>query len=413
MSRAINKLTALKVKNIKYSETDSNKHADGGGMYLLADKNNSKYWRMDYRRPITGKRNTLALGVYPEVSLELARKRREEARTKLAEGMDPAVAQQTHADKAKESSKNTFLIVASEWLAKRVIEQKDDVETLRRLKHDVYPVLGHRPIADITAPEILNNVLKPMSDRGVNDSAQRVLRLCGQVIRYAIVTNRAIHDPTQSLRGALPTPVHESFPAITDDPQLLGQLLVSMDHHRGSIITQLALQLDPFLFLRPSGIQNAEWTEFSFENDVMIIPRERMKKREDHIVALPRQAVTLLKQLHGITGRGKYLFPHRSDPSKTISENTLNKALAAKGYKGIQTIHGFRATARTMLDEVLKTRVDFVNHQLSHKVFDPTGRSYNRTKFLDERRVMMQKWADYLDSLKASAVETVPEKGEI
>lgn len=409
MSRAINKLTALKVKNIKYSETDSNKHADGGGMYLLADKNDSKYWRMDYRRPVTGKRNTLALGVYPEVSLELARKRRDEARIKLAEGIDPAVAQQTQAEKALESSKNTFKIVASEWLAKRVIEKKDDVETLRRLTHDVYPVIGHRPIADITAQEILKDVLQPMLKREVYDSTQRVLRLCGQVLRYAVVTERAAFDPTQSLRGALPSPAGEHFPAITDDPKQLGQLLLAMDQYHGTVITRYALKLVPYLFLRPSGIQNAEWTEFLFEENLMSIPKERMKKREDLLTPLPHQAVSLLKELHSITGRGKYLFPHRSDPSKTISENTLNKALAAKGYKGIQTIHGFRATARTMIDEKLRIREDFVNHQLAHKVKDPTGRSYNRTKYLDDRREMMQIWADYLDTLKAvveSGVDT-------
>jgi len=391
-------LTDAAVRQAKPRDKDY-KLADGGGLYLLVKTTGGKYWRLKYR--VDRKEKLLAMGVYPDVTLAYAREKRDEARKTLVQGLDPGVVRKAIKTAKGEKAANSFEVVAREWFEKMKPTWADthSEKIIRRLEVDVFPWLGDRPIADITAPEILT-VLRRVEERGVKDTPKRVAQNCGQVFRYAIATGRAERNPVPDLRGALTTAKTKHFAAITD-PKIIGKLWLDIKNYKGMFVTRCALQLAPLLFVRPGELRQAEWGEFDLEKALWSIPKERMKMKQPHLVPLPRQAVEILRDLHALTGRNRYVFPGVRSHDRPMSENAINAALRYMGYaKEEMTGHGFRAMARTTLDEVLGHRPDIIEHQLAHAVRDPLGRAYNRTKHLAERQVMMQDWADYLDKLE-------------
>ncbi|MBN8492755.1 MAG: integrase arm-type DNA-binding domain-containing protein [Burkholderiales bacterium] len=369
---------------------------DGGGLYLEITPAGSKLWRQKYR--IAGKEKRLAHGTYPEVSLAEARARREAARKLLANGIDPG--EQKKAEKAagEERAANNFEAVAREWHGKFSPgwAASHSGKIMGRLENDLFPWIGNRPVAEIKAPELLR-CLRRIENRGALETAHRVLQNAGQVFRYAIATGRADRDPSADLRGALAPWKPQHYPAPTD-PKAVGELLRAIDGYTGGNVVKAMLQLAPLVFVRPGELRQAEWAEIDLDAKEWSIPAHKMKMRETHLVPLSKQAVAILKDLQPLTGNRAHVFPGGHDPRKAMSENALNAALRRMGYdKTTMTAHGFRAIARTLLDEELGFRPDYIEHQLAHAVRDPNGRAYNRTSHLAERRKMMQAWADYLD----------------
>ncbi|CAA9891749.1 Integrase Int [Candidatus Methylobacter favarea] len=334
-----------------------------------------------------------------KTGLKAARDQRDTARNQIAEGRDPSILRKIQ--KAG-SIENTFDAIAKEWLDKKC-NDKSDRPT--RLLGYVLPWLGQRPIADIMPRDILT-CLRRVEDRGTAYSAHKSLQACGQVWRYAVATGRCDRDITQDLKGALGTANKEHFAALTEPKQVAG-LLRAIDGYEGSFPAVCALKLAPLVFVRPGELRSAEWQHIDLDPREWRIPGGKMKMRLDHIVPLSKQAADILAELQPLTGRGKFVFQSERTHSgdRCMSENTLNGALKRLGYgKDVMTAHGFRAMARTILDEILGFRVDFIEHQLAHTVKDPNGRDYNRTAHLVERHRMMQAWADYLDALKAGGV---------
>jgi len=288
----------------------------------------------------------------------------------------------------------------SEELVKRVASHA--LHKLERLEKNVFPWIGKRTIKELTAPDVLA-VLRRMEERNILDTAHRVRFECGAIFRYAIATGRADRDPVADLKGALP-PVKNGHHAAPTDPKELAPLLRAIDGFEGSFVVKCALQLTPLLFVRPGELRHAEWSEFNFETAEWNIPAGRMKMKISHLVPLSEQAIAIFKELRPLTGHSKYVFPSHRSPLRCMSDNALNAAMRRMGFdKDEVTAHGFRATARTILDEVLQVRPDYIEHQLAHAVKDPNGRAYNRTAHLTERKKMMQIWADYLDGLKQGA----------
>lgn len=401
-------LTDVRVRTAKPAEKDY-KMADERGLFLLVKKNGSKYWRMKYR--IAGKEKLLAIGVYPDVSLASARQNRDEARSMLAQGVDPMEHKKAVKAAFHESASNSFEIIAREWLGNRKPgSEKSDARITRILEKDLFPAMGSRPIADITPPELLR-ALRRMESRGVLETAHKARQYAGQIFRYAVATGRADRDPSADLKGALKKPTKRHFSAITT-PKEAGQLMRAIYSYQASPAVMAALKLAPLLFCRPGELRQLEWQEVKFEERRIELPPEKMKVKEPHIIPLCKQAVAILEELHALTGRGRYVFPNGRGASRPLSENGLRVALRTMGYTNEQmTVHGFRAMARTLLDEILAFPVDWIEHQLAHAVRDANGRAYNRTKHLEQRRKMMQTWADYLDSLREGENKVVPIKG--
>jgi integrase len=357
-----------------------------------------------------GKEKKLSLGAYPEVSLAQARDRQLDARRLLANGVDPGEHKKQVKRAARVAAANTFEAVAREWFAKfkPIWAESHSCKVLLRLENDLLPWLGPRPITAIEPGELLETVRR-VEVRGTLDSAHRCLGYCGQIFRYAIATARTNRNPASDLRGALPPATGGHFASIVD-PEGVGELLKAIDGYQGGFVTCCALRLAPLTFVRPGELRTAEWGHFFLDAAEWRIPAERMKMREDLIVPLSRQAAKIITELKPLTGEGRYLFPAEYTRSRPMSENTVNAALRRLGYSSDEmTGHGFRAMARTLLDEELEYRVEWIEHQLAHEVKDPNGRAYNRTAFLAGRKEMMQGWADYLDRLregKATASET-------
>jgi integrase len=395
-------LTDTFVKQVKHNGAPAGeKYTDGGGMYLLVTKT-GKYWRMNYR--FEGKQKTLALGVYNAVTLAKARKRREEARELLADGIDPADAKRENKQAKARAAIHTFEAVARQWLAKTAADRAATTQQkiTAWLEHDLFPCIGARPISAIGPRDVLAAV-QAIEDRGAIDSAHRVKQLCGQIFRYAVACGLAERDVTTDLKGALSAVPKRHHPAITE-PRKVGELLRAIDGYSGHPYAVAALKLAPMLFVRPGELRAAEWAEFDLDAGEWRILGAKMKMGVDHIVPLSRQAVSVLRGLVPLTGHGKYVFPSIRTSDRCMSENTLNAALRSMGYSNtVMTAHGFRALARTILDEVLGERVDLIEHQLAHAVKDVNGRAYNRTAHLPARREMMQRWADYLDKLRVGA----------
>jgi len=394
-------LSEIKVRNAKAGEKQV-KLSDGEGMYLLVHPSGGKYWRLKYR--YGGKEKTLALGTYPTVSLSDARQRRADARKLLSNDVDPSEIKKAQKLSMIADHNNDLEVVAREWHSKFSLSWSAShaKTTLGRLKNDVFPVMGDRPIADIKAPELLS-MLRRIESRGALETAHRVRTICGQIFRYAIATGRAEHDISADLKGALP-PYKKGVMAAITDPKEVGPLLLAIDGYKGSHVVKSALQLASLVFIRPGELRKGEWSEVDFDSGHWNIPAERMKIKMDHIVPLSHQAIDILKELCALTGKGRYIFPGHRSAARPMSENAVNAALRALGYdKETMCGHGFRAMARTILDEVLHFRVEYIEHQLAHTVKDANGRSYNRTSHIVERRKMMQDWANYLDELKAKS----------
>ena len=396
-------LTDVAIRNAKPAEKPL-KMTDGGGLYLLLATNGSKWWRLDYR--FAGKRKTLSMGVYPDVGLKDARARRDAARKQLADGIDPGANRKAQKAATTESAANSFEIICREWLENKRsnIEEDQYTKALARLEKNVFPWLGGRPIAEITAPEILS-VLRRVDARGARYTAHKIRSEISQCFRYAIATGRAERDPCPDLRGAIPTARTENLPSITD-PKGVGELLRSFDGFRGTFVVKCALEIAPRVFVRPGELRKAEWEHYDLDKAEW---RYFIKKtKSHHLVPLASQVVAILRELHELTGHGRYVFPGR-DPQLPMSNAAVNAALRRMGYdtKTEITGHGFRAMARTILHEELHIEPEVIEHQLAHQVPDQNGTAYNRTKFLKDRKVMMQLWADYLDKLKAGA-EVMP-----
>ena len=396
-------LTDTFVKNVKHTGAASgDKYTDGRAMYLLV-KAVGKYWRMNYR--FAEKRKTLALGVYPDVGLAKARARRDKAREQLADGIDPATAKREEKQAQADAAANTFEAVARVWLAKTTSKRAEVTQSriTTLLEKDVFPFIGSMPISTIKPRDVLDKAVRKIEARGSIDTAHRAKQICGQIFRYAVAVGLAERDVTTDLRGALAAIPESHFAAITE-PKQAGELMRSIFDYTGHPCTVAALKLSPLVFVRPGELRTAEWAEIDLDAAEWRIPASKMKMKVDHLVPLSTQAVALLRSVRPITGHGRYVFPSLRTGERPMSENTINAALRGMGYsKEVHTAHGFRALARTIMDEVMGERVDLIEHQLAHAVKDPNGRAYNRTAHLPARRDMMQHWSDYLDKIRIGA----------
>jgi integrase len=403
---------------------------DGGGLYLLLFvKGGAHGWRLDYT--VNGRRKTLSLGTYPDTGLALARRKAAEARKLVSSGHDPSEARQ--ASKVAERKRlqaerladaglpapGSFEAVAREWHEVRKAEWSDSYgdKVLARLVADVFPYVGRRHVAEVSAAELLG-VLRGIEARGAVETAHRAHETCSQVFRYAVGQGLVSSDPARDLKGLLRRPKVSHFPAIVK-PERLAELLRACDGYAGTPVVRAALRLAPMLLLRPGELRGAQWSEFDLDQARWLIPAERMKRQRDgkengppHLVPLPTQAVDTLRELQRLTGRGLYVFRGERHHERPMSENTINAALRAMGFPADEvTGHGFRATARTMLAERLGVAEAVIEAQLAHTVADSLGRAYNRTTFEAQRAAMLQQWADYLDRLRKGAdVVPLPER---
>ena len=394
-------LTNLKVTKAKPKEKPY-KLADERGMYLLVHPKGGKWWRLDYR--FQGKRKTLSLGTVPDVSLKDARKKRDDARSILEDGVDPSY----YRASAKAFGEDSFEAVAREWYEKfqRQWAPSHAVKTLGRLEKDLLPWVGSRPIDAIEPPELLR-VFRRVENRGALETAHRIQQISSRVFRYGVATGRCVRDPTTDLRGALPPTQSIHFATITD-PKEIGGLLRAIDGFQGSLMTRCALQLAPLVFVRPGELRHAEWAEIQLDSAEWRIPAAKMKMKRDHIVPLSTQAVTIFEEIQPLTGNGRYVFPSSLPTGRPMSENTVNAALRRLGYtKEEMTGHGFRSMASTLLNESGWNR-DAIERQLAHVEGNSVRAAYNYAEHLEERRRMMQWWADYLGGLKNNALSPKP-----
>lgn len=395
-------LSATAINNAKPKDKPY-KLADEKGLYLFIQATGSKLWRFDYR--FLGKRKTLALGSYPDVSLSHARDKRDKARTLLAS--DPPIdpSENKKAEKASQQSngENSFEVIAREWwqthMKNKAASHKDKV--IRRFELYLFPWIGSKAIADITAPQMLQ-VVKRIETLNKLETAHRALQTAGQVFRYAVQTGRAIRDVTVDLKGALPPTSIKHMAAFTE-PKKIAELLRSIDGFSGTLTVQCALRLSPLVFVRPSELRQAKWRDIDLnagEWRYLV-----SKTKTDHLVPLSTQAIDILRTIHPLSGHGEYVFQGGHSPLRPMSEAAVNAALKRMGYDTQREItgHGFRAMARTILHERLNVDPHIIEHQLAHKVPDSLGAAYNRTKFIEQRKIMMQQWADYLDELKNDA----------
>jgi integrase len=394
------KLTDTKIRSLKPREKQY-KVSDGSNLFLVITPTASKYWRFKYI--FNGKEKLLALGVYPDVTLALAREKRDEAKQQLAEGNDPSFVKQIKQRAKKQAALNSFEDVAREWHAKFLSKwTKGHAQTIiARLEKNIFPWIGNHPISEVTPMELLR-LMRQIESRGAKETAHRVLQVCGQVFKFAIVTARAQIDPTAALKGAL-APVQTKHHASITDPQEIGKLLRDIDGYKGFFITKCALRLSPLLFVRPGELRKAEWSEINFETDEWRIPAVKMKMKTVHIVPLSKQALAILNELHPLTADGKYVFPGLINVDRPMSDNTVTSALRRLGYSSDEmTAHGFRSMACTLLNEHGWNR-DAIERQLAHAERSNVRAAYNYAEYLPERRKMMQEWADYLETLRHSS----------
>jgi integrase len=385
------KIRAAKLKERPY------KLFDKRGLFLLVTPTGGRLWRLRYR--IGALEKLISLGAYPDLTLKRAREKRDEARRLIADDIDPSA--QRKAQRA--ALLDTFEGVAQEWLA--LHSKSLSPETLSilgaRLNSALYPYLGSRPVAAITAQELLV-VIRRIEARGRHETAHRVRALAGRVLRFAVATGRAQHDVAADLRDALAPVRSRNFASVTD-PARVGELMRAIDGYTGYPVTALALKLAPLVFVRPGELRAAEWSEFDLPNAEWRIPAVRMKMKEPHIVPLARQAITILHELEPLARGGRYLFPSLRTRDRPMSENTINAALRRLGYSSEeQTGHGFRSMASTLLNEQ-GFPPDVIELQLAHTERNKVRAAYNKAQRLPERRKMMQAWADYLDGLRAGA----------
>lgn len=411
MARRIPPLTEMACRKKTYDPAGGNKLFDGGGLYLELRSSGAKLWRMKYR--FAGKERLLSIGSYPEVSSEQARASRAEAKALLAKGVDPSMHRRIEKSTRELAVATTLRAVAEEWIERFSPGwHESHTRTIEvRLKNDVYPWIGERPIGDLLAPELLT-VLRRVEKRGALETAHRIRQYFSLIFRYAISTGRVMRDPAADLKGALRSPIVRHYATITD-PVEIGRLLHAVDGYRGHFVTRVALQLAPMLFVRPGELRGAEWDEIDLDAGEWRIPAIRMKmklahklngRQTDHVVPLATQAVAILRELEPLTGGGLYVFPSARTRLRPISDNTVNAALRRLGYGTDDIVgHGFRHMASTLLNEQGWSS-DAIERQLAHKEKGVRA-VYNLAEYLPERRAMMQAWANYLQELKRQASE--------
>jgi integrase len=398
-----NILTDRAVKAAKPSEKPLTLR-DGDGLFLLIQTKGQRLWR--FRYTFNGCERLRGFGSYPQVSLEEARKRKKATRALIVDGVDPVEHKRAikSAPKVKATDPTaSFEFVARDWFKKNMSDlvpaHKDRV--MRRFERDVFPWLGKRPINEIDAGELLA-VLERIEERNAFETARRTLQTCSHIFSFAVLKKKAIVNIAADLRGALTKPKRKEqqrHHAAVTDPVRIGQLLRAIDGYTGSFVTRCALVVSPLFFVRPGELRHAKWADIDL--DAAEWRYVSSKTKQPHVVPLANQALTILRELHPLSGNGKYVFPGARSDQRPMSENAVLAALRSLGYtKDEMTGHGFRAMARTVLDEVLGERVDLIEHQLAHAVKDANGRAYNRTSFLPQRHKMMQTWADYLDTLR-------------
>lgn len=389
-------LTDIQIKNAKPLEKQY-QLTDGRGLSLLIRPQGHKWWRFKYQ--FNKKERRLSIGVYPDISLKEARIKRDELRNQVANGIDPCLHRQALKQSSISNQANSFEVIAREWFDVKSSQwvESHGKRIIQRLERDLFPVLGSQPITALTPINLLTT-LRRIQDRGSLETAHRALNNCSQILKYAVQTGRLDRDISQDLKGGL-APFKTNHMAAVTKPQDLAKLLIMMNEYQGSFIIKSALKLAPLVFVRPGELRQALWAEIDLERAEW---RYKITKTNtEHLVPLSKQAVQILKDLHPFTNHSQYVFPSPRSVSRPLSDNALLSALRVMGIsKETTSIHGFRATARTLLDEELGVRPDLIEHQLGHSVKDPLGRAYNRTTFLHERRLMMQQWADYLNTLE-------------
>jgi integrase len=376
---------------------------DGGGLYLEISPAGGKLWRLKYR--FNSKEKLLAFGCYPDISLAVARKRRAEARELLSQGIDPSEHRKATKSMQAGLAANTFEVIGREWYAKTAptLAQSTKTKLLKRLESDAFPIIGHRPITELAAPDLLS-VIRRIESRGAMEIARRMHNICGRIFRYAVGHGLSTRDPSRDieLKDILP-PANVQHHASVTDPQAAAELLRAIEGFTGSFTTRCALRLAPLLFVRPGELRHAEWAELDFTKGEWRIPASKMKMKEQHIVPLPTQAIIILREIQAVTGGGRYVFPGERTRARPMSENTVNAALRRMGYtKEEMTGHGFRSMASTLLHELGLPHA-VIERQLAHGERNKVSAAYNYAEYLPERRKMMQQWADYLDKLKAGA----------
>lgn len=389
-------LSEIQIKKFK-AEDRTKKIFDSNGLFLQVTPQGGKLWRIKYR--FLGKEQLLSLGKYPEISLKDARAGRDSIRRQVAQGINPSLNRKVTRLSRINASENTFEVITREWhfhFSKKSVPSHS-LRVLRRFEQDIFPLIGSCPVKEITPIDMLN-CLRRIEERGANETAHRALQKCSQVLRYAVSTGRLDRDITIDLKGAL-APVEEKHLAAITNPKEVGELLKSIDAFQGTFVVQCALKIAPLVFVRPGELRNAKWRDIYFEkNEWRYLVT---KTKSEHIVPLSTQALAILKELQPFTGSGSYIFPSARGGDRPMSDNAILAALRRLEIpKEEMCGHGFRAMARTILDEELNFPVHLIEHQLAHAVKDPNGRAYNRTAHLPQRHVMMQTWSDYLDALK-------------
>jgi integrase len=378
------------------------KLTDEKGLFLLVNKNGSKYWRLKYR--FAGKEKALALGTYPDVSLADAREKRDKARKLLSQDppLDPSEVKKSQKLAMFASHENNFESVAREWAESYFVNksQSHKERTLRRLEVYIFPWIGKKPISEITPPEVLEAIKKPQRQNKL-ETAHRALQATGQVFRYAVQNGKAVRDVTPDLKGALPPSTTKHMASLTE-PSEVAELLRAIDGFQGTFTVECALKLAPLVFVRPSELRRAKWADIDLDAEQWSYLVSKTKT--EHIVPLSKQAIQIFKDIFPLSGHREFVFQGGHDPKKPMSEAAINASLKRMGYDTQTQItgHGFRAMARTILHERLNIDPHIIEHQLAHVVPDNLGGAYNRTKFLIQRKVMMQQWADYLDELKSN-----------
>ncbi|HFT1682817.1 tyrosine-type recombinase/integrase [Providencia stuartii] len=390
------KLTVKQIDSSKPKEKDY-KLSDGGGLYLLVKTNGGKYWRLKYR--IDGKEKLLAIGIYPTVTLADARRKRDDAKRLLADGIDPNQQRKEQKQASKIDSVNTFKNIALEWYEGRKdrwsVGYRDDM--MDAFEKDVFPYIGNRPIAEIKPMELLE-VLSIMEKRGATEKLKKVRQRCGEVWKYAIITGRAEYNPAPDLASTFVPHKREHYAhlSITELPEFLS----SIDKYMGSQIVRVALRVLILTGVRPGELRKAEWSEINFDTGVWEIPAEKMKMRRPHIVPLSEQVIDLLKQIHPISSSYQYIFPSRTDYRKHISDMALNTMIRRMGYSGRATGHGFRHTMSTILHEQ-GYNTAWIETQLAHVDKNSIRGTYNHAQYIDGRREMLQWYADYMGALES------------
>jgi integrase len=405
MPKLATPLTDIQVKNAKAKLKDY-RLTDGGGLYLLINADGAKYWRMDYR--LNDRRNTLAFGKYPEITLSKARDQRKAARDLINEGIDPAATRDQQKKIKSEANANTFEKIAREWHTNRLSAWSASTakDTINRLEKDIFPEIGKLPIASITNPQMIA-ALRKIEQRGAGEVAHRLKSTCARVFSYANQNGIKNDNPAADLKDVLKPVKSEHFAAIQPDELPAFLTALKENNARLYIPTRFAIRLMLLIFVRSSELRTTPWSEINLETGEWVIPWQRMKRGKltinpdttDHHVCLSRQGLETLRELHRYTGGSKYLFPNQRDHEKPMSGDAIRMALNRMGYEGKMTTHGFRALAMTTLKERLGYRHETVDRQLAHAQKDKIASAYDRAQFLDERKVMMQHWADHLDSL--------------